>query len=108
MATSFLDERFLSEDLEESPTPVPFETFRSALEQDEEPENLWVARFSEMQLYMRKLAGIEEQPTAGESYDRYKEWLPFAHRNRAFFEASARDLGYELEDLNYGPSERLF
>ncbi|CAA9442308.1 MAG: hypothetical protein AVDCRST_MAG14-69 [uncultured Rubrobacteraceae bacterium] len=108
MATSFLDERFLSEDLEKSPAPVPFETFRSALEWDEEPEDPWVARFSEMQLYMRNLAGIEEPPPVGESYDRYKEWLPFAHRNRAFFEASARDLGYELEDLNYGPGERLF
>ncbi len=57
---------------------------------------------------MRNLAGIEEPPAVGESYDRYKEWLPFAHRNRAFFEASARGLGYELEDLDYGPGERLF
>jgi len=34
-------------------------------------------------------------------YARYQQWLPFAHRNRSFFEASARDLGYELD-------ERLF
>ncbi len=108
MAISFLDKRFLSEDLEKPPAPASFETFRSALEQDAEPENPWRARFSEMQLYMRNLAGIEEPSATEEACDRYKEWLPFAHRNRAFFEASAKDLGYELEDLNYGPGERMF
>ncbi len=108
MTISFLDERFLSENLEEAPVPVPFETFRSAHEQEEEPENHWVARFFEMQRYMYKLARIKEPADAEEDYDQYKKWLPFAHRNQAFFEASARDLGYELKDLDYGPGERLF
>jgi hypothetical protein len=108
MATSFLDERFLSENLEKAPAPVPFETFRSAYDQDEEPEDPWLTRFFEMQRYMYDLVRIEEPPSAGEAYDQYKEWLPFAHRNQAFFEVSARDLGYELKDLNYSPGDRLF
>ncbi len=108
MTTAFLDERFLSEELEKAPVPVPFGTFRAALEGDEEPADPWLACFFEMQLYMYDLARIGDPADAGECYDRYKEWLPFAHRNRAFFEASARDLGYELEDLNHGPGERLF
>ena len=57
---------------------------------------------------MRELAHLEEPPDPEEAYDRYKKWLPFARRNRAFYEASARDLGYELEELEGGPGERLF
>jgi hypothetical protein len=52
-------------------------------------EGPWRARFSEMQLYMRNLAGIEEPSATEEACDRYKV-APFAHRNRAFFEASAK------------------
>jgi hypothetical protein len=61
-----------------------------------------------MQLYMQNLTRIEEPPDLEESYSRYKEWLPFAHLNETFFEASAKDLGYELDELNQSPDERLF
>jgi hypothetical protein len=61
-----------------------------------------------MEAFMRELAHLETAPDPEEAYDRYKKWLPFAHRNRAFFESSARDLGYELEELEGGPGERLF
>ena len=106
--TTYLDERFLSEELEDSPEPVPFETFQAALERDKEPSDPWVERFREMEAFMREMARLEDIPDPEERYERYKEWLPFAHRNRAFFEASAKDLGYDLKDLAQAPGKRLF
>jgi hypothetical protein len=108
MVTTFLEERFLSEHLGEAPSPVPFETFRAALEHDKEPSDPWLERFLEMQLFMRDLARLEGPPDTEESYDRYEEWLPFAYRSRAFFETSASDLGYELHELDRSPDKRLF
>ena len=106
--TTYLDERFLSKHLEKPPSPVPFETFEAAISRDKEPADPWLSRFLQIEAFMRELAHLEEPPDSEEAYDRYKEWLPFAHHNRAFFEASARDLGYELEELEGGPGERLF
>lgn len=108
MVIAFLDERFLSEHLGEPPDPVPFETFRAALEHGKEPSDLWLERFFEMQLFMRDLAQLEGPPDTEESYDRYKEWLRFGYRNRAFFETSAKDLGYELHELRRNPDDKLF
>ncbi len=108
MLISYVDERFLSEHLEKAPAPVAFETFKAALEGDEETSDPWLARFFEMQHYARDLARLEEPPDPRESYERYEGWLPFAHRNRAFFEASAKDLGYELHELDRSPGDRLF
>lgn len=106
--TSYLDERFLSERLEESPEPVPFETFEAAYLRGKEPADTWLDRFIHISSYMCEMVQLDERPDTEEAYERYKEWLPFAHRNRAFFEASAKDLGYELDDLDKNPGERLF
>lgn len=106
MMISYVEERFLSEPLRKPPAPVSFETFRTSL--DGEPPEPWLARFLQMQRYMRDLARLEEPPDPKESYESYKEWLPFAHRNRAFFEATVEDLGYETDELDRGPGERLF
>ena len=106
--TTYLDERFLREELENSPEPVPFETFQAALERDKEPSDPWLERFMEMEAFMREMARLEGIPDPEEGYERYKEWLPFAHRNRAFFETSAKDLGYDLKDLAQAPGKRLF
>ena len=106
--TTYLDERFLSEALEEAPEPVTFETFRAALERGEKPSDPWLGRFLQMRAFMGDLAGLEGDPDPEEAYECYKEWLPFAHRNREFFEASARDLGYDLDDLARAPGQRLF
>ena len=106
--TTYLDERFLSEALEDAPEPFPFETFRAALERGKEPSDPWLDRFVQMQVFMRELVRLEDAPDPKEAYECYREWLPFAHRNREFFEASARDLGYELDDLAQGPGQRLF
>jgi hypothetical protein len=104
----YLDEFFLSEHLEEASDPVPFETFEAALERAKEPSDPWLDRFVQIQSFMREIAHLEDRPDPDEAYERYKKWLPFAHRNRSFFEASARDLGYELDELARGPGERLF
>jgi hypothetical protein len=106
--TGYLDERFLSEELEVAPELVPFETFQAALERDKEPSDLWLERFLQMEAFMRDLARLEDAPDPKDGFERYKEWVPFAQRNRAFFEASARDLGYDLDDLAQEPGKRLF
>ena len=88
--TTYLDERFLSRHLEETPEPIPLETFEAAISRDKEPADPWLARFLQIEAFMRELAHLEAPPDPEEAYDRYKKWLPFAHRNRAFYEASAR------------------
>ena len=67
-----------------------------------------LGRFLRMERWMRDLARLQEEPDLEESYARYKEWLPFAHRIRSIFEATAADLGYELDELARVPGERLF
>ena len=104
----YMDELFLSEHLEEAPDPVPFETFEAALERAKEPVDPWLDRFLQIQSSMHDMVHLEDRPDAGEAYERYVKWLPFAHRSRAFFEASAKDLGYKLDELARGPGERLF
>lgn len=106
--TAYLDERFLSRDLEEPPDPVPFETFRAAYSRGKEPPDYWLDRFLQMDSFMHGVARLDEPSDPEEAYDRYREWLPFAHRNRAFFEACAGDLGYERAELESNPGERLF
>jgi hypothetical protein len=108
MMTSYIDERFLSKSLEKAPEPVPFETFEAAFERGKEPSGPWLERFFEMQVYMRGLARAQDSADPEECYERYKEWLPFAYRNRAFFEATARELGYGLHALDRNPGDRLF
>ncbi len=93
MMTSYIDERFLSESLEETPEPVPFETFEAAFERGKEPSDPWLERFFEMQLYMWDLVRTQDSLDPEECYGRYKEWLPFAPRNWSFYEATARELG---------------
>ncbi len=105
---TYLDERYLSERLKNPPDPVPFETFEAAFERGKEPSDPWLGRFLQINLFMHELACLEEASNPQEAYARYQQWLPFAHRNRSFFEASARDLGYELDELEGGPGEKLF
>jgi hypothetical protein len=105
---AYLERRFLSERLDEPPGPVPFETFEAALERSKEPSDTWLGRFLQINASMHDLAHLEGPYDPQEAYARYEKWLPFAHRNRNFFEASARDLGYDLDDLAHGPGERLF
>ena len=61
-----------------------------------------------MNSFMRDLVHQEDPPDPEEAYGRYERWLPFAHHNRAFFETSALDLGYEIEELEKGPGNKLF
>lgn len=106
--TGFLEESFLSEPLGDPPEPLPFETFEAALLRGKEPADYWLGRFLQMNAFMRDLVHLEEPPDPEEAYDRYERWLAFAYRNRAFFETSALDLGYEIEELESTPGDRLF
>jgi hypothetical protein len=106
--TDFLEERFLSEPPGDPPEPVPFETFEAALLRGKEPADYWLERFLKMNSFMRDLVHLEDTPDPGEAYGRYERWLPFAYHNRAFFETSALDLGYEIKELEKGPGNRLF
>jgi hypothetical protein len=105
---NYLDDRFLSRDLEDAPKPAPFETFEAALERDKEPADPWLAGFLRIDEFMRDLVCWEGDPDPEEAYARFREWLPFAHRNRTFYKALARDLGYELDQLEGGPGELIF
>ncbi len=105
---TYVNERFVSKPLEEAPDPLSFETFEDALSREKAPEDRFVKRFLAMESWMRDLARIPETPDAREAYERYREWLPFAHHSRTFFETTAEDLGYEVSDLAQRPGERLF
>jgi hypothetical protein len=105
---TYLEERFLHEPLEKTPEPVPFQAFEAAFARDEEPSDPWLNNFLEIDEGMRELALIKEASDPKEGYSRYLHWLPFAHRNRVFYEASARDLGFDFEELARLPGERLF
>ena len=106
--TDFLERRFLSEPLGEPPDPVPFETFEAALLRGKEPADYWLGRFLTMNAFMRDLVHLEDAPDPEEAYDRYDRWLAFAYHNRAFFETSALNLGYDIKELESGPGNRLF
>ena len=105
---SFIERRFLSKRLEDAPDPISFEAFEKALLGEGEPPDWFSQRFFEMQSWMHDLARLEGSPDVKESYGRYLEWLPYTHRVRDFFEASAKDLGYKLDELAQTPGERLF
>lgn len=105
---AFVERRFLSRRLEDAPDPISFEAFEKALLGEDEPPDRYSQHFFEMQSWMKELARIEETPDVKDSYGRYLEWLPYTHRVRAFFEASAKDLGYKLDELAQTPGERLF
>jgi hypothetical protein len=104
----YLDDRFLSENLEDATEPVPYETFQATLERGKEPTDPWLDDFLRINAFMHDLARLEEDPDPEEAYARYKEWLPFSHRSWTFYEALARDLGYELDELEGGPGELIF
>ena len=105
---AFVERRFLSEPPGDAPDPISFEAFEKALAGETESPDWYSARFFEMQSWMHKLAHLEEPPDVKEAYGRYEEWLPYAYRVRTFFEASAKDLGYNLDELAQFPGERLF
>jgi hypothetical protein len=105
---TYLDDRFLSEDLEDAPDLAPYETFEAAFERDKDPADPWLAGFLRINDFMRDLACLDGDPYPEEAYARYGEWLPFAHRNRTFYEALAGDLGYELDELEGGPGDLIF
>jgi hypothetical protein len=61
--TTYLDERYLSEHIEDRPDPVPLETVGAAFERDKEPSDPWLCRFLRIELFMRGLVRLDVPPT---------------------------------------------
>lgn len=106
--TTHLDERFLGQSIGESPASVPYQDFEAAYSHGEEGSDPWIARFMRITSYMGEMVRLEQKPAAEEAYERYVEWLTFAHRNEVFVKNCAKDLGYDLEDFDEIPGNRLF
>jgi hypothetical protein len=83
------------------PDPLPRPDFERAYRDQaearptgEEPD---VAEFKELQQAARSSAGlepVEDQPDTG-AYEQYRDWLPFAYRNRVVLSRISDALGYE-------------
>jgi hypothetical protein len=56
-----------------------------------------VAEFKELQEAARTSAGVEAKDTEPDdgTYEQYREWLPFAYRNRVLLSRISDALGYE-------------
>jgi hypothetical protein len=84
------------------PEPLPVEEFnlqyRTASTGYAPDKN--IAAFRDLQRAARAAAGIDESNEGTESaaYEQYREWLPFAHRNRVVLGRIADALGYEPSD----------
>jgi hypothetical protein len=57
-----------------------------------------VAAFRELQHAARSSAGLDtpDADADAETYEQYREWLPFAYRNQVVLGRIAGALGYEL------------
>jgi hypothetical protein len=83
------------------PDPLSSEEFArqyAAANRDAETADENVASFRELQHAARSSAGIECSDEGGgaETYEQYREWLPFAYRNEVILGRIADALGYEL------------
>ncbi len=89
------------------PEPVPFDRFRAAFDGDgDDTVDEHVAEFLDLDRFMRGVADVERPPDAGEAFERYKTWLPFATETREFVSSLAQDLGTDLEHLQDEPEVR--
>jgi hypothetical protein len=84
------------------PQPLAPEQFArayaAARDRHEEDRDAGVEAFVALQETARTSAGIDadSDPDAPETYEQYREWLPFNYRNRVILERIADALGYDL------------
>ncbi|MGB3633845.1 MAG: potassium channel family protein [Rubrobacteraceae bacterium] len=91
---------------EEKPDFVSYETFSGAMKKGRD-ENTWLSRFIEMERDMRGVAHLESANlNTEESYERYREWLPFALRTDTFIRDAAIDLGYDPDRLSWNSKRK--
>jgi hypothetical protein len=99
--------RFLAGTPEPPMEPLSFERFKQAHEcggavgTDADDERL--TTFIELEGVMRRLAALDGSSDPTEAYSRYRDWVGYTSRGRAFVEAASRDLGLDPAEL-YQPS----
>ena len=77
-----------------APHAVPFECFAEIRCADEHATNLWLGRFFRLEREMARVAGLDAVPDPRDAYERYRKWLPFAHRAEQMTAAVSQDLDY--------------
>lgn len=77
------------------PAPISFGDFSAAHDGSVETTDIWVGRFLHLSRRMAQLAGISFAPDPRETYARYLQWLPFAHRCERVTSVVGRDLDYQ-------------
>lgn len=81
----------------QAPDPVPPARFSCGFAAGRERADRTVEAFRRLQVSARSCAGLEpSEPDPDEqAYRQYREWLPFAYRNRVILSRVAEALGYE-------------
>jgi hypothetical protein len=77
------------------PVPVSFEDFVGAHLGTVETSDIWLRRFLHLTGEMRRLAKLTVTDDPQETYARYRQWLPFAHRAAQATMAVSLDLDYQ-------------
>jgi Ion channel len=76
-----------------SPEPLPRDRFARSYEGGEDADP-WVARFLDVQHLAHDAAGRGLERDVEVAYTRYRDWLPFAHRQQVVLDRVADRLGY--------------
>jgi hypothetical protein len=76
------------------PRPASLEYFAAARSADESPADRWLGRFLHLEQTMARVTGLCPTADSHEAYERYRQWLPFAHRAQQMTAAVSRDLAY--------------
>jgi hypothetical protein len=78
-----------------APEPVSLEEFSAAHLGTVETPDIWVRRFLHLTGEMMRLAQLAASDDAQEAYERYRQWLPFAHRAAQATLVVSLDLDYQ-------------
>jgi hypothetical protein len=92
----------------ELPTPLTEAEFAAAYASAGAGADAGVAGFRELERRARASSGLEPppDPDLGSVYERYRCWLPFAHRQRVVLDRVAVALGYRRPSLEAGGDGR--
>jgi hypothetical protein len=78
-----------------APEPVSLEEFAAAHLGTVDTPDIWVRRFLHLTGEMMRLAQLAAADDAQEAYERYRRWLPFAHRAAQATLVVSLDLDYQ-------------
>ncbi len=78
------------------PEVVSFEDFSAAAQHGADAvRDMWLGRFFRLNRDMARLARLDAAEDPHKSYQRYRQWLPFAYRADQMTAAVSRDLDYQ-------------